>query len=48
MSAYRFVRAAHAAGRRIVIVNDGPTRGDAQASVRVQAPLGRLLSALLS
>lgn len=48
MSAYRFVRAAHAAGRPIIIVNDGPTRGDAQASVRVQAPLGKVLSALLS
>jgi hypothetical protein len=31
----------------VVIVNQGPTRGDAQASGRVDAPLGEVLPALV-
>jgi NAD-dependent SIR2 family protein deacetylase len=47
MSGYRFVR--HAAGRGIpvAIVNRGPTRGDGQASLRLDLPLGRTLTGLL-
>lgn len=46
MSGYRFV--VHAARRAIpvAIVNQGPTRGDALAQCRVDAPLGELLSAV--
>lgn len=46
MSGYRFV--VHAARRAIpvAIVNQGPTRGDALAQYRVDAPLGELLSAV--
>jgi len=46
MSGYRFVRAARL-GLPIAIVNQGPTRGDAAATVRVDAPLGRVLTGLL-
>jgi len=46
MSGYRFVR--HAAKRRIpvAIVNQGPTRGDEHALLRLDAPLGVALPAL--
>lgn len=43
MSGYRFVRHADRSGKDVVIVNQGPTRGDGEASLRVDAPLGRLL-----
>ena len=46
MSGYRFVRRAAALGIPVAIVNQGPTRGDAQSAVRVDAPLGRVLRAL--
>ena len=48
MSGYRFVR--HAARRRIdvVIVNQGPTRGDEHATLRVDAPLGPTLTSLVA
>ncbi|MFC4062844.1 NAD-dependent protein deacetylase [Planomonospora corallina] len=48
MSGYRFVR--HAAERSIpvAIVNRGPTRGDADALLTLDAPLGPALTALLS
>jgi NAD-dependent SIR2 family protein deacetylase len=47
MSGYRFVR--HAAGRGIpvAIINRGPTRGDGQASLRLDLPLGRTLASLV-
>lgn len=45
-SGYRFVVAAAGAGKPVAIVNRGPTRGDAQAAVRVDAPLGEVLPAL--
>ncbi|WP_433414441.1 NAD-dependent protein deacetylase [Microtetraspora malaysiensis] len=48
MSGYRFVR--HAAGRDIpiVIINRGPTRGDTDALLTFDAPLGATLTALLA
>lgn len=46
MSGLRFVRRAAALGIPIAIVNQGPTRGDALAAVKVEAPLGELLTAL--
>jgi NAD-dependent SIR2 family protein deacetylase len=46
MSGLRFVRHAAAAGKPVVIVNHGETRGDRYASVRVDRPLGRTLTEL--
>ncbi|SCL36483.1 NAD-dependent protein deacetylase, SIR2 family [Micromonospora nigra] len=46
MSGRRFVLRAAKLGVPVVIVNQGPTRGDAYAAVTVDAPLGRLLPAL--
>ncbi len=45
-SGYRFVVAAAAAGKPVAIVNSGPTRGDGDATLRVEAPLGETLPAL--
>lgn len=47
MSGFRFVRRAAARGIPIGIVTHGPTRADALATVRVDAPLGETLSALV-
>jgi NAD-dependent SIR2 family protein deacetylase len=47
MSGYRFVRHAARLGIPVVIVNQGATRGDAHAIARLDAPLGRTLTALL-
>ena len=44
MSGYRFVRLAHKLGTPIAIVNSGVTRGDAEATVRVDGPLGSSLN----
>ena len=46
LSGYRFVLRAAQRGIAVAIVNQGPTRGDAQATVRVDAPLGAVLPAL--
>jgi NAD-dependent SIR2 family protein deacetylase len=46
MSGLRFVRRAAALGVPIAIVNQGETRGDPLADVKVEAPLGEVLSAL--
>ncbi len=46
MSGRRFVLRAAKRGVPVVIVNQGPTRGDGYARLRVDAPLGRLLPAL--
>lgn len=46
-SGRRFVHRAAAAGMPIVIVNLGPTRGDHQASVKIDAPLGETLTRLV-
>jgi NAD-dependent SIR2 family protein deacetylase len=45
MSGYRFVRHATKRGITVAIVNAGPTRGDSQADLRIDAPLGAVLSA---
>jgi NAD-dependent SIR2 family protein deacetylase len=46
MSGYRFVLRAAKLGIPVAIVNVGPTRGDAKAHVRVDAPLGDVLPGL--
>ena len=46
MSGYRFVLRAAKLGIPVAIVNAGPTRGDAKADLRLDAPLGEVLSAL--
>ncbi len=48
MSGFRFVRRARALGIRVAIVNQGETRGDELADVKVDAPLGETLSALVA
>ena len=46
MSGYRFVLHAAKLGIPIAIVNQGSTRGDALATVRIDAPLGKTLARL--
>jgi NAD-dependent SIR2 family protein deacetylase len=46
-SGYRFVLRASQRGIPIAIVNQGPTRADDLATVRVDAPLGETLTDLL-
>jgi NAD-dependent SIR2 family protein deacetylase len=46
MSGYRFVIHAAKRGIPVAIVNSGPTRGDAKADIRVDAPLGAVLPEL--
>ena len=46
MSGYRFVLRAAKLGIPVAIVTVGPTRGDAKAGVRVDAPLGDVLPEL--
>jgi NAD-dependent SIR2 family protein deacetylase len=48
MSGYRFVRHAARLGIPVAIVNQGPTRGDPDAALTVDAPLGRTLSGLVA
>jgi NAD-dependent SIR2 family protein deacetylase len=45
-SGFRFVRRAAQLGVAVVIVNQGATRGDPYAQLRIDAPLGRLLAEL--
>ena len=47
MSGLRFVRRAAALGTPVAIVNQGETRGDPLADVKVDAPLGEVLTALV-
>lgn len=47
MSGYRFVLRAAKLGIPVAIVNQGPTRGEDHAKVRVDAPLGDVLPALV-
>jgi NAD-dependent SIR2 family protein deacetylase len=47
MSGFRFVRRAAALGIPVAIVNQGPTRGDELATVRLDAPLSTVLPRLL-
>ena len=44
MSGYRFVRHAARAGIPVAIINQGATRGDAQATLTLDAPLGPVLA----
>lgn len=44
MSGYRFVRRAAASGIPVAIVTQGPSRGDDQATIRLNTPLGVTLS----
>ncbi len=46
MSGYRFVRHAARAGIPVAIINQGATRGDAQAMLTLDAPLGPTLATL--
>src|SRR5690625_5216280 len=46
-SGLRFVRAAARAQQAVVIVNDGPTRADASATVRVHGRIEDVLAAWL-
>jgi len=46
MSGYRFVRHAAKLGIPVAIINQGATRGDAQATLTLDAPLGPALTAL--
>ena len=48
MSGYRFVRRAAANGIPVAIVTRGPSRGDDQATIRLDAPLGVTLSRIVS
>ncbi len=48
MSGYRFVRHAVRAGLPVAIINQGATRGDAQATLTLDAPLGPTLAALIT
>jgi NAD-dependent SIR2 family protein deacetylase len=47
MSGYRFVRHAAALHIPVAIINQGTTRGDQHACLRVDAPLGSTLAALV-
>ena len=47
MSGYRFVRRAAEIGIPVAIVTLGPSRGDEQATIRLDAPLGATLSRLV-
>ncbi|MEQ1570579.1 MAG: NAD-dependent protein deacetylase [Myxococcota bacterium] len=47
-SGYRFVKRAHERGVPIGLVNLGPSRGDALSTVRVDAPAGEVLPALVA
>lgn len=47
MSGLRFVRQSAKAGKPVAIVNQGATRGDDRAGVRVALPLGSVLPALV-
>lgn len=42
-SGYRFVKSAIAQGKPVAVVNQGPTRADAEASLRLEAGLGEVL-----
>jgi NAD-dependent SIR2 family protein deacetylase len=48
MSGFRFVRHAAKVPVPVVIVNQGPTRGDAYATATLDAPLGQVLTDLVA
>ena len=45
-SGYRLVRAARQAGKPVYVVNIGPTRADAEVTMKLEAPAGDTLAAL--
>ena len=47
MSGYRFVLRANALGLPVAIVNQGSTRGDDRAQLRLHAPLGEVLTGVV-
>jgi NAD-dependent SIR2 family protein deacetylase len=47
-SGYRFARAAHRHGIPVAIVNQGPTRADDLATVRIDAPIAEVLAPLVA
>jgi NAD-dependent SIR2 family protein deacetylase len=47
-SGYRFALKARELGRPVVIVNEGPTRADALAALKVEAPLAEVVPALVA
>jgi NAD-dependent SIR2 family protein deacetylase len=47
MSGFRYVRHAAKLGLPVVIVNQGPTRGDTYATATLGAPLGQVLTTLV-
>jgi len=47
LSGFRFVRHAAQCSIPVAIINQGPTRGDPLAELRVDAPLGQVLAALI-
>ncbi len=48
MSGYRFVRRARARGIPVLVITRGPTRGDAETTHHLDAPLGSTLAALVA
>lgn len=46
MSGYRFVRRAARLGVPVIVINQGWTRGDDETDLKIEAPLGAVLSAL--
>jgi NAD-dependent SIR2 family protein deacetylase len=46
-SGYRFVKAAAKEGKPVLIVNGGPTRGDAEADVKIDGRIAEVLTRLL-
>lgn len=46
MSGYRFVLAARRSGMPVAIVNEGPTRGDDAAAIKVDGDLSEVLAAV--
>lgn len=48
MSGYRFVKRAAKCGVPVAIVNQGPTRGDGEADLIVEAPLAEVLPELVT
>jgi NAD-dependent SIR2 family protein deacetylase len=48
MSGFRYVRHAAKLGLPVMIVNQGPTRGDSYATATLDGPLGQVLTALVA
>jgi len=48
MSGFRYVRHAAKLGLPVMIVNQGPTRGDPYATATLDAPLGQVLTGLVT